>query len=538
MKLVYTLSVLLFLFGAFSFAADWKKNARAEKLPLETVRIDINLIDLPLHNDARTGDNGSARWPTGSNHSFLFETGIALSGRVDGGMRASWTSGNIFAREWEAGNLGTNPDDPEVKFYKVARSDTFGSPAYIEWADAVAQGAYFRDLDNNGLYDPFVDQPDLLGDKTFWCAYNDVVDTTQRPRWFKTDPLEVEIHQSVWAYALTQRDLQIVYFRYRMTNKSNTDIEDAYFSIFADADIGDFQDDLVACDTSLNLSYMYNDGEDFDYGINPPAFGIGVVQGPAVNSPGDTAFTYRGDFFAPDTLFDRKRLGMISYTPINKSSGPLNQPTDTTVARLYQRGGFLPSGLPIDPTTFGVGGTLQDDPRFTYSGDPVTDIGWIDIMPQDRRFLINTGPFRIAAGETQDIIMAYSVGQGQTSAAEAITELRAVARNAAEIIKNRQVITGIRDQSGLSLSEFTLNQNYPNPFNPTTAIPFRIEKRQHVSLIVFDVMGKKVATLLDDVVSPGSYQIDFNEQNLPSGIYFYRLRTKLQSQSRKMVLMR
>jgi len=58
-------------------------------------------------------------------------------------MRASWTAGNLGAREWEAGNLGTNPDDPEVKSYEVARSDTFGSPAYIDWADAVAQGASF-----------------------------------------------------------------------------------------------------------------------------------------------------------------------------------------------------------------------------------------------------------------------------------------------------------------------------------------------------------------------------------------------------------
>jgi len=134
--------------------------------------------------------------------------------------------------------------------------------------------------------------------------------------------------------------------------------------------------------------------------------------------------------------------------------------------------------------------------------------------------------------------VAYTVGQGQTSAVEAITELRNVARNAAGIIQNRRVITGIADQPRELFDHFSLKQNFPNPFNPTTAIPFEIRKRQQINLVIFDVTGKKIVTLIDEAVAPGSYQIDFNGQNFPSGIYFYRLNTKTYSETRKMVLMR
>jgi len=538
MKIVWVL-LTLGIFSLVMMAAGDNEEPVIATVPLQTVVMDINLIELPITNDAITGNSGSANWPAGSNMSFLFESGIALSGRINGNMRASWRSDNLFAREWQPGNLGTLPDDPEVKFYEVTRSDTFGSAAYIEWADAVAQGAFFQDLNGDAVYDPLVDRPDLLGDKTYWCVYNDVVDTTQQPRRFKTDPLEVEIHQSAWAYNnTTDRNLQIIYFRYRMTNRNTIDIEDAYFSIFADADIGNFEDDLAACDTSLSLGYIYNDGDDFDYGMNPPAFGIAVAQGPVVFSPGDTAYTYRGNYFQQDTLLDSKRLGLTAYMPFNKNSGPLNPPSDTTVARLYQLSGFYPDGSPIDPSMLGTGGSVSDNERYLYSGDPVSGSGWIDNTPQDRRMLVSMGPFEIAAGDTQDIILAFVVAQGTSSAVEAITALRPVAANAIDIIRNRRIITGVEPGSRNVAEQFQLGQNYPNPFNPTTVIPFTLGNSDRVIMEVFNLTGQKVSDVMDKQIPAGSYEIKFNGQNLPSGVYFYRLTVGEVSAVGKMVLMR
>jgi hypothetical protein len=84
------------------------------------------------------------------------------------------------------------------------------------------------------------------------------------------------------------------------------------------------------------------------------------------------------------------------------------------------------------------------------------------------------------------------------------------------------------DEKGKVYS-FSLEQNYPNPFNPTTNIRFRIPDFGFVSLIVFDVLGKEVATLVNEEKPAGEYEVEFGGhsqegQNLPSGIYFYQLR--------------
>ncbi|MBU1652885.1 T9SS type A sorting domain-containing protein [bacterium] len=80
--------------------------------------------------------------------------------------------------------------------------------------------------------------------------------------------------------------------------------------------------------------------------------------------------------------------------------------------------------------------------------------------------------------------------------------------------------------------------NYPNPFNPTTAISIQLVTRSHVNLSVYDISGSKVATLIDEDRTPGSYQVTFDGGDLPSGIYFVRLLTEDFQQAQKLVLLR
>jgi hypothetical protein len=72
-------------------------------------------------------------------------------------------------------------------------------------------------------------------------------------------------------------------------------------------------------------------------------------------------------------------------------------------------------------------------------------------------------------------------------------------------------------------SQFNLEQNYPNPFNPSTTIGFRIQERGFVSLKVFDVLGREVATLADEVKQPGTYSLQWDASRQASGVYFYKL---------------
>lgn len=102
----------------------------------------------------------------------------------------------------------------------------------------------------------------------------------------------------------------------------------------------------------------------------------------------------------------------------------------------------------------------------------------------------------------------------------------------------RGVTTDVNEVSGAMPYAFDLLQNYPNPFNPTTNIEYRIANREFVSLKVFDVLGREVATLVDEVKQPGNYSITFDAPHLSSGIYVYQLSAGSQMQSRKMMLVR
>ncbi|MFA7288470.1 MAG: T9SS type A sorting domain-containing protein [Melioribacteraceae bacterium] len=86
--------------------------------------------------------------------------------------------------------------------------------------------------------------------------------------------------------------------------------------------------------------------------------------------------------------------------------------------------------------------------------------------------------------------------------------------------------------------EYTLNQNYPNPFNPSTEIMFTLPISGHVSLKVYDILGREVRTLVNQELTGGSHKVIFDARNLSSGIYFYRLQNGNYSQTKKMILVK
>lgn len=85
---------------------------------------------------------------------------------------------------------------------------------------------------------------------------------------------------------------------------------------------------------------------------------------------------------------------------------------------------------------------------------------------------------------------------------------------------------------------FGLDQNYPNPFNPATAIRFRLLAVSDVKLEVFDLLGREVALLANERKSPGSYEVNFDATDLPSGVYVYRLRAGSVVETKKMLLVK
>ncbi|MFA7360860.1 MAG: T9SS type A sorting domain-containing protein [Candidatus Kapaibacterium sp.] len=97
---------------------------------------------------------------------------------------------------------------------------------------------------------------------------------------------------------------------------------------------------------------------------------------------------------------------------------------------------------------------------------------------------------------------------------------------------------GIQQISTEIPSVFRMNQNYPNPFNPSTKINFALPKSSYVSLKVFDVTGREVATLINENLNVGTYEYDFNASKLNSGIYFYRINAEGFTATKKMMLIK
>jgi hypothetical protein len=97
--------------------------------------------------------------------------------------------------------------------------------------------------------------------------------------------------------------------------------------------------------------------------------------------------------------------------------------------------------------------------------------------------------------------------------------------------------TGV-DENGLTKLDFTLSQNYPNPFNPSTNINFTLPNTEFVTLKIYDVLGKEVATLINEELNAGNHTKIWDAKNLSSGVYFYKLQAGKFSETKKMILVR
>jgi hypothetical protein len=90
-------------------------------------------------------------------------------------------------------------------------------------------------------------------------------------------------------------------------------------------------------------------------------------------------------------------------------------------------------------------------------------------------------------------------------------------------------------------ASYSLFQNYPNPFNPSTTIEYQIPSggtQNFVSLRVFDVLGHEAATLVNGTKQPGTYSVQWNAENIPCGVYFYRLHVGSFTETKKLLLLK
>ena len=98
--------------------------------------------------------------------------------------------------------------------------------------------------------------------------------------------------------------------------------------------------------------------------------------------------------------------------------------------------------------------------------------------------------------------------------------------------------TAIDDGTPVTVNAYHLSNNYPNPFNPTTTIEYSLAKAGHVELFIYNTLGQKIATLVNEENSAGQHQVTFDASGFASGVYFYEIVSKDFNQVKKMLLVK
>ncbi|UCD64187.1 MAG: T9SS type A sorting domain-containing protein [Candidatus Zixiibacteriota bacterium] len=309
-----------------------------------------------------------------------------------------------------------------------------------------------------------------------------------------------------------------IYMRYLIFNKGGKTLDNCFFSIWADPDLGGLYDDLVGCDTLSDLFFCYNGAAlDEEYGYRAPAVGFKYLFGPMVPSPGDSAY------FDGRWVDDYRNLPMTAFMKYINGTDPQNY----VWTYQYMNG--------LDASQGGV--PLPNGTKFAFSGDPVTGVGWIDAAPDDRRMMGTCGPFNMAPDDSQYVLVRLAVAQGGDRL-ESITRLREILNRPFDIVTDAPG----SEQPTLPI-QYSLKQNYPNPFNPTTTIKFTLPRRSDVKIDIFNILGQRVVTILDETRPAGQHSVvwdgtDENNRPVSTGLYFYRIEAGDYVSSKKMLLLK
>jgi hypothetical protein len=524
--------------------------------------------------------------------------GFAISGVYNDEI---WSNGILNGRnriiDYIPGKVNSNPENAKNKIYIVKRSDNDFGESWQDWKNAVELGANFYDGNNDGIYNPVdinnngewdidEDMPDLLGDFTAWCVYNDGLPESKR-EFIGMTPKGIEVKQTVFLSALPDAgDLGNVFFvRYEIENTGTVaeEFDSVYFAFTIDADIGDNHNDVACCDTNFQygITYNYDENEEpseFDshFLSKPPALIMYPLQSPhkyilgetfidnnnnslfdlGIDTSLDSTVIKRGPLIQRKIIEGSKHLDWNAFSPYHRWNSVFRDPLDEIELRNLMLGGRYINGEKFTVSDFMKGYTVFNDslvdpnsinPKYVLSGDPVENSGWLYKYSSDFRMLISYGPFIFRKGDPQEVICAIIAGRGDDRLSS-ITEAKRIANIVKEVYDNNFADLPVEvkeNKKEMIPAKFVLEQNYPNPFNPTTTIKYSIpqiyvgnEDLRSVHLKVFDVLGREVATLVNQKQKPGNYEVIFDGTNLPSGIYFYRFITPTFNSVRKMMLLK
>jgi len=155
----------------------------------------------------------------------------------------------------------------------------------------------------------------------------------------------------------------------------------------------------------------------------------------------------------------------------------------------------------------------------------------IPTNPSDYQMLLTAQPFDLDFGYSDSVAFGLVMGGS-------LAELQANADTMKWIYDN-ELVVGIKDFVSREIpTKFSLAQNFPNPFNPSTKIKYSVPQRSNVTLKVYDILGNEIATLVNEEKDQGVYTVNFDANNLASGLYLYRIQAGSFIETKKMILLK
>lgn len=399
-------------------------------------------------HDPITNGNG-VFFPRGTyGAGVIYTDGLVWGGFVKDGvapeLRVGGTTYNTGLQRGAITSPGVaeDPDAPDVRLWRIrpdyATADLKRDAAELQEvgltdisdadvADVRAQyetdwnewpwqkGAPFYDENGNGVMDAG-EKPGLAGaDQVIWFVANDL-NASQCAQLAGSPPIGLEVQVTLWGYNRTDALGNVVFKRYKLIYKgtsltpNNAVIDSMFFAVWSDPDLGSSGDDYVGCDTTLNINFVYNavnnDPNFFQYNLAPPSAGYDFLQGPIVEAPGSKAI------FGMKVIDGYKNLGMSAFNYFAAGSA-ISDPDLKEYSGTEQWYNLMNGLKPRAAKPFeDVNGNPT---RFPLNGDPVAGDAEIDgnVLPAgDRRMEMITGPFKLAVGDTQEIVVALVTGMG------------------------------------------------------------------------------------------------------------------------------
>ncbi len=339
-----------------------------------------------------------------------------------------------LAPYWDENGDGVyNPDDGDYPFYDLDKTQPCGTSREKRL-------------------------PRLYGDETMWWVYNDRGNIHTET---KGKEIGMEIRSQYFAFATNDELNNMTFGNYALINRSTYTLQDCYFGVWTDGDLGEATDDYVGTDVARGLGYIYNadesdgDGNGHTYGSQPPAVGIDFFEGPYMDANvvnGDTIdrgnawdtvtnilninspYIYNGSINGlnfGDGVVNNERWGMRRFMYHINSSGVQGDPTTAVEYYNYLIGKWR-NGTPATYGGTGIGGTIPSNFMYPDDTDPS---GWGTGTPQatwkqtgtpyDLRIVQSAGPFTLTPGMTNDITVGMVWARATSGGAWAsVNELR------------------------------------------------------------------------------------------------------------------